>query len=1066
MAIYGTENLQPLRPGGGGGYSTGDTYVRPEVAGTDNSLTDLANSLGKLGVDFGNMAQDKQAKDEAQAAKNIDFYKARVRQDIKDGIPSQVQVGNIHPELSPTIHGMILQSIGDDDAKASALSLYEELLQKPELRLDPNAFNSELDARLSAKEKEMLSNGNVPYGAGYLKKFRDEVTRFKGVAQEDRAKWYEEQQANLLVKQNLEAQGKLKSPVSWKTADVSQLPALRTANAKDADHIRGLNNEFATRIDALIAAAPPGIREKLKIASGYRSVARQAQLYAKDPNSGLVAAPGKSNHNFGQAVDWQGFKNFHNTEEGKWVHANAEKFGLYFPLWGKYAQGKKVQESWHMEMLGGRRQNGDGPTKVAQLDDADGEVDDDPIDELVDSFIASESSGNPYAKAGGTSASGLVGYTDAKWKEVVQKHGGVKVAGLGDDAIMGLRMDGSQQGQAFTREMLRKDIEDNANRLRKAGLDVTKGNLYLMHFAGIGDGPKLIAAQDGTPVRLIMDKESLEKNPTIANLTVGQMKQWASEKAGGLTSDARMKANATRAVDQQAGLTLGLSGIRRREILWKDISDRAKATNDAGVLDEMPPELVTPKIAAEMQSIRETVDKAAFTKMQQQWAIDEHNRQETKRATTEDYLRRIANKEQLDLTDPRLHEDKELFSMVQGLIKDEYSVDPAQSKIAANVYGNAIDDAVASHDWREVMNDPSWPIGKQPTMNELVQRIAKMNGMKGSERVALVEGLEKRMNAMAVVASPEANQVFDAYLGQFLKTQQESFQQRFARRTGEATNYNLIARKAFDTSLRLAMGEGVLVGEAKRQAYMTAVEDAMKAVERADKITAGGGANPPAGGPVKPQGTTTAAAAPAAPGGAKAPAPIFEKGVDGVWRPGAVVPSKAASKPAAPGSTNTQATTAAPAPVTTPRVDPLDVEPPAQAPKTMGQAGVIADPPKVEKKAPEAGDAELSGNVQKVLEKAAKDERLAKKGTKEVSSGEDIRSFIDTVAEPFRRFFDPEYGGHAQRRDMVENILKDDPTWLKLRKDHLEGKDGATEKFEAYEKQFVREAIKQLNNSM
>jgi len=41
----------------------------------------------------------------------------------------------------------------------------------------------------------------------------------------------------------------------------------------------------------------------LTITSGYRSVERQAQLYAHRSRDGSVAAPGKSYHNFGRAID-------------------------------------------------------------------------------------------------------------------------------------------------------------------------------------------------------------------------------------------------------------------------------------------------------------------------------------------------------------------------------------------------------------------------------------------------------------------------------------------------------------------------------------------------------------------------------------------------------------------------------------------------------------------------------------------------------------------------------------------------------------------------------------------
>lgn len=105
----------------------------------------------------------------------------------------------------------------------------------------------------------------------------------------------------------------------------------------------GMNPEFASRLSQLIAASGG----RVTINSGYRSVERQQQLWdaalAKygDPEvaDNWVARPGKSHHNQGIAADL-GF-----TDAGarQWVHANAARFGLFFPMeW----------EPWHIEPVG------------------------------------------------------------------------------------------------------------------------------------------------------------------------------------------------------------------------------------------------------------------------------------------------------------------------------------------------------------------------------------------------------------------------------------------------------------------------------------------------------------------------------------------------------------------------------------------------------------------------------------------------------------------------------------------------------------------------------------------
>lgn len=103
---------------------------------------------------------------------------------------------------------------------------------------------------------------------------------------------------------------------------------------------QGLNGTFAQRLRALLDAAPgPGT-----IASGFRTRDQQAALYAKNPK--LAAKPGHSNHERGLAADLS----FADARTKAWVHANAARFGLFFPMsW----------EPWHIEPIGARSASGE-----------------------------------------------------------------------------------------------------------------------------------------------------------------------------------------------------------------------------------------------------------------------------------------------------------------------------------------------------------------------------------------------------------------------------------------------------------------------------------------------------------------------------------------------------------------------------------------------------------------------------------------------------------------------------------------------------------------------------------
>jgi hypothetical protein len=109
-----------------------------------------------------------------------------------------------------------------------------------------------------------------------------------------------------------------------------------------------LSLEFRARLMAMYNAMPPELRQQLSITSAWRSIKTQAQIYARSP--GMAAKPSsRAPHVRGEAVDFGGFKNFHNTAAGKWVHENARKFGLHFPMMG--GGRSRLFEPWHIEPI-------------------------------------------------------------------------------------------------------------------------------------------------------------------------------------------------------------------------------------------------------------------------------------------------------------------------------------------------------------------------------------------------------------------------------------------------------------------------------------------------------------------------------------------------------------------------------------------------------------------------------------------------------------------------------------------------------------------------------------------
>lgn len=139
---------------------------------------------------------------------------------------------------------------------------------------------------------------------------------------------------------------------------------------------------------------------------------------------------------------------------------------------------------------------------------------------------AAESSGVDTAAARTSSAYGRYQFTRGTWLRYYVKAFGRQ--GLSDAEILAKRADGALQ------DRLVQDLaRDNAASLRRAGHEPTNDNLYLMHFAGPGDGVKLLDAPGGAMVRDVMRAESVAANPHLRNMTVRDLREWAARKVGG-----------------------------------------------------------------------------------------------------------------------------------------------------------------------------------------------------------------------------------------------------------------------------------------------------------------------------------------------------------------------------------------------------------------------------------------------------------------------------------------------------------------------------------------------------
>lgn len=157
---------------------------------------------------------------------------------------------------------------------------------------------------------------------------------------------------------------------------------------------------------------------------------------------------------------------------------------------------------------------------------------------VVERILRAESNGNPKAKNSRSTATGAGQFLEQTWLEMIQKHRQDIAAGRTRSDLLELRGD-----PALTREIVTRMLEVNARTLRKRGLPVTPGTLYLAHFAGSAGAVALLTSADHLDAASLLagadstgrsSREQLVKaNPFLASFTVGDLKSWADRRMRG-----------------------------------------------------------------------------------------------------------------------------------------------------------------------------------------------------------------------------------------------------------------------------------------------------------------------------------------------------------------------------------------------------------------------------------------------------------------------------------------------------------------------------------------------------
>lgn len=147
-----------------------------------------------------------------------------------------------------------------------------------------------------------------------------------------------------------------------------------------------------------------------------------------------------------------------------------------------------------------------------------------PIQDAVSRIIGYESGNDPNIKNKKSTAEGLGQFIDSTWFHMVRKYRPDIANGKTNAQLKALKRD-----PALSREMTTRYVEENAALLKKHGFPVNVRNLYVMHFLGSGEGPKLLRADPNQPVSSFISTQSINANKTVlSGKTAQQVLDWAA----------------------------------------------------------------------------------------------------------------------------------------------------------------------------------------------------------------------------------------------------------------------------------------------------------------------------------------------------------------------------------------------------------------------------------------------------------------------------------------------------------------------------------------------------------
>jgi phage-related minor tail protein len=206
-----------------------------------------------------------------------------------------------------------------------------------------------------------------------------------------------------------------------------------------------------------------------------------------------------------------------------------------------------------------------------------------------------ESSGRTNATNPNSTATGLGQFTEGTWLNLFKKNFSDLVKDMTDARILALRTNGD-----LSKKAIEVYARENADALKKAGVEINEANLYLAHFLGAGGATKVLKAAPGTQVSSLLPQKAISANKSVLEgKTAGQVRDFAAQKVG----------DSSRAESQMA--------VKLRDIKLEQVA--AQASFNDKINDEL--ETRTQQIAT-MQAERGLQDAALIAEEKKQFVAD------------------------------------------------------------------------------------------------------------------------------------------------------------------------------------------------------------------------------------------------------------------------------------------------------------------------------------------------------------------------------------------------------------------------------------------------------------